>query len=100
MCRHPDMISREQFELVRSGLEYAKKRTRPRKYDLYDIFCAILYIRKNNIHWRSLPKEYPDWRSVYYYYSLWTVPRDDGTDLLQNAMEKCGITDYGNKKGP
>ena len=46
------------------------------------------------------PKEYPDWRSVYYYYSLWTVPRDDGTDLLQNAMEKCGITDYGNKKGP
>ncbi|MCX4269168.1 MAG: IS5/IS1182 family transposase, partial [Lachnospiraceae bacterium] len=44
MHHYPSDISREQFELVREDLEHAKKKTRPRKTDLYDIFCAILYL--------------------------------------------------------
>jgi hypothetical protein len=39
-------VSREQFEVIREDLEKAKKATRPRKVDLYDIFCAVLYILK------------------------------------------------------
>lgn len=39
-------ISREQFELIRPGLEGARKCTKPRKIDLYDVFCAILYTLK------------------------------------------------------
>ncbi len=37
-------ISREEYELIRQDLENAKKRTKPLTYDLYDIFCAILYL--------------------------------------------------------
>lgn len=40
-------ISREQFELIRTDLEGIRKRTKPRKVDLYDIFCALLYTLKN-----------------------------------------------------
>ncbi len=39
-------ISREQFELIRTDLEGIRKRTKPRKVDLYDIFCALLYTLK------------------------------------------------------
>ncbi|QHM53287.1 hypothetical protein C7M41_02029 (plasmid) [Pediococcus acidilactici] len=48
-------ISREQFELIRPGLEGARKCTKPRKIDLYDVFCAILYTLKNGCTWRDLP---------------------------------------------
>ena len=37
-------VSREQFEIIRENLEKAKKAIKPRKVDLYDIFCAVLYI--------------------------------------------------------
>ena len=48
MHNYPSDISKEQFEIIRKDLENAKKRTRPRKVDLYDVFCAILYLLKGN----------------------------------------------------
>jgi len=47
--RYPSEISREQFELVRPLLESAKKKTKPRKYDLYDVFNAVLYVLKSDV---------------------------------------------------
>ena len=46
MHNYPGDITREQFEIIRQDLENAKKKTRPRKCDLYDIFCAVLYVVK------------------------------------------------------
>ena len=43
---YPSDISREQFEIIREDLESVKKFTKPREYDLYDIFCAICYVLK------------------------------------------------------
>jgi len=36
-------ITKEEFEIIRNMLETGKKVTSPHKYDLYDIFCAVLY---------------------------------------------------------
>ena len=41
---YPSDITREQFEHIREDLESAKKRTSPRKVDLYDVFCAVLHL--------------------------------------------------------
>ena len=41
---YPSDISRKQFEGIRDLLESAKRRTTPREQDLYDVFCAILYL--------------------------------------------------------
>jgi len=37
-------ITREQFELIREDLENARKRTRPRTVDLYEVFCGVQYL--------------------------------------------------------
>ena len=49
MHNYPSDITREQFEIIRPDLENAKKKTRPRKYDLYDIFCAVLYVLRGGM---------------------------------------------------
>ena len=49
MHNYPSDITREQFEIIRHDLENAKKKTRPRKYDLYDIFCAVLYVLRGGM---------------------------------------------------
>ncbi|MDR1281388.1 MAG: transposase, partial [Opitutaceae bacterium] len=54
---YPSDISIGQFNLIRGLLENFRKKTRPREVDLYDIFCAILYILKSGCQWRMLPKD-------------------------------------------
>jgi transposase len=56
---YPSDICRDQFEEIRPILESARKHTRPRTIDLYDVFCGILYILKSGCQWRMLPVEYP-----------------------------------------
>ena len=42
------------------------------KWDLYDIFCAILYLLKNAATWRALPGDFPSPSTVRYYFDHWT----------------------------
>ena len=46
MHNYPSDISREEFEIIKEELEGAKKKTKPRKTDLYDVLCAVLYVVK------------------------------------------------------
>ena len=47
-------VTREEFEAVRGMLEAARRKTRPRKHDLYDVFCAVLYFLDRGGAWRSV----------------------------------------------
>jgi transposase len=81
-------ISREQFENIRTELENAKKITRPRKVDLYDIYCAILYVLSNGCKWRDLPHDFPKWENVYRYFQIWNEPNKNGVSLLDTLLKK------------
>jgi hypothetical protein len=80
---------REEFELIRGDLEKAKKVTKPRKKDWYDIFRAILYLIKSGCHRqmprRILPGDFPKHGIVRYYYDVRPAKRNDGTTLLEAA---------------
>ena len=90
MHDYPSDITREQFEIIRSDLEQSKKRTRPRTYDLYDVFCAVLYVLKGGIQWRMLPTDSPKWQLVYYHFRIWSCPDDKGQSLLGAVLKKIG----------
>ena len=40
-AKYPSDISPEQFEPIRALLQCARKSTRPRSVDLYEVFCAV-----------------------------------------------------------
>ncbi len=88
MHNYPSDITRGEFEIIREDLENAKKKTRPRKIDLYDIFCAVLYILKGGIQWRMLPSDFPSWKLVYYYFTVWSEANEDGCSLLDRVLKK------------
>ena len=52
-------VTREQFAHISQDLENAKKRTSPRKVDIYEVFCAILYLQKKACTWRNIPYDFP-----------------------------------------
>ena len=69
--QYPSDITREQFEKIKPELENARKKTRPREVDLYDVFCGILYVLKTGCQWRALPSDFPKWKTVYSYFEIW-----------------------------
>jgi transposase len=90
MLEYPSNISRKQFEHVKPILESAKKSTRPRTLDLYDVFCAVLYVLKTGCQWRALPHDFPKWSSVYMYFRTWSFKKDDEDSILETVLKKNG----------
>jgi transposase len=76
-------ITRAQFEKILPILESAKNKTRPRTTDLYLVFCGILYLLKTGCQWRLIPKEYPDWKLLHYYFTIWNK-----TEVLNKVLKK------------
>ncbi len=60
-------LSDSQWEVVEKLLDNQRKR----KYDLRQIWNGILYLLNNGTKWRNLPKQYPRWEIVYYYFKRW-----------------------------
>ena len=88
---YPSDSSRNQFEPIRGMLESARHKTSPREVDLYDVFCALLYLLKNGCTWRAIPGDFPGWNTVRYYFDQWSRQQtDDGASLLELALKKSG----------
>lgn len=93
MENYPSNITRQQFELIRLPLEHVRKQTRPRTYDLYEVFCAVLYVLKSGCSWRAVPHDFPKWRSVYAYYKIWSIkPTPTNDSILENCLKKLSLT--------
>ncbi len=87
---YPSDVTREQFERIRPLLESARKKTKPRKIDLYDAFCGVLYVLKTGCQWRALPHEYPKWKSVYAYFEIWSEETEGEKSILEQVLKKIG----------
>jgi putative transposase len=74
--RYPTDLTDRQWHCISPLVPPPKPGGRPRTLDMRAVLNAILYIVVSGCQWRMLPKEYPNWQSVYSYYAAW---RDDGT---------------------
>ncbi len=59
---------------------------RKRKHPLRATWNAILYLVKTGCQWRMLPKDFPKWQLVYYYYSKWAAL--ESFDLLLSRLRE------------
>lgn len=69
-------LTDSQWEVMKVVLNCKRKR----KHDLRAISNAMLFVARTGLQWRNLPKEYPKWTIVYYYFRRWT--RDGTIDML------------------
>jgi transposase len=88
--KYPSNISKEAFEQIRPLLKSIRKPTKPRTVDLYEVFCALLYLLKTGCQWRMLPSDFPKWRTVHSYFAKWSAPDPNGVSVLEQALKKSG----------
>jgi putative transposase len=67
MTNYPSNVSDSQWAIISQFYDIK----RSRRYDLREIINAILYLVKTGCQWRMLPSDFPNWKIVYYYFSVW-----------------------------
>lgn len=90
---YPSDLTDEQWELIAPLLPPARtgpRAGRPEKHPRRRIVDAILYVTRTGCPWRYLPKDFPPWETVYWYFSRW---HDDGTvtrvhDALRRTVRR------------
>ncbi|WP_425385046.1 IS5 family transposase [Wolbachia endosymbiont (group B) of Schoenobius gigantella] len=86
---YPSDISCEKFEKIRLILESVRKKKKPRRLDLYELFCGVLYVLKSGCQWQMLPKEFPKWRNCYDYFKKWSEkPNGNKESILERVLKK------------
>jgi len=91
---YPSDITREQFEVIRYHIDNASKTTHPMDYDVYDIFCSVLYILREGCRWRSLPHDFSKWQIVYYHFRKWKKKKKpNGKSILDDILEELVLSE-------
>lgn len=80
-------LSDAQWQFIKKALNYNHRK---RKHCLRTIWNAILYLMKTGCQWRMLPKDFPKWQLVYYYFKKW-IDLEEFDVLLEKIRGKVRL---------
>jgi putative transposase len=69
-------LTDSQWNHIKDFFPAPKKEGRPREVDFCQVVNAIVFLIFSGCQWRMLPKDFPKWQTVYYYFAKW---KKDGT---------------------
>lgn len=68
---YPSDLTNEQWEIIKPFVPPDRSGGRPRQVDIRRVVNAILYINRTGCQWRMLPRDFPNWKLVSYYFYTW-----------------------------
>ncbi len=109
--RYPTDLTDAEWQRVETLLPPASKRGRRRSVDLREVLNAIRYLVRTGCGWRMLPKDFPPWQTVYWWFRrfvrllLFRTIHDIGVMLDREragreASPTAGIIDSQSVKAP
>ena len=65
---YPSDLTDAQWAIIARLIPPAKAGGCPRKTDMRALINGILYVNRSGCSWRMLPKDFPPWSTVHWYY--------------------------------
>lgn len=81
---YPTDLTDEQWDIIKVFMPEPKPRGRHIEVDLREVVNAIFYINRAGCQWDMLPHDFPNYKTVNWYYSLWR--REGIWDEMLNAL--------------
>src|SRR5918911_1387479 len=98
VIRYPTDLSDAEWEAVAPIVAQRKGRGRKRTVNIREVLNAIFYLDKTGCQWEMLPKDFPDYRHVNYYYLQWM--RDGTWETVLTTLRQIGRTLAGHPEEP
>src|SRR5258707_8350286 len=96
--RYASDLNEEEWAILEPLIPLAKEGGRPRRINMREVVNGIFYLLKTGCQWRMLPKDFPKWKTVNYYFFKW---RNDGTwQRLNDALREQVRMREGRNKTP
>src|SRR5271156_2604025 len=94
MTNYPTDLSNSQWQVISKFLDLERRR----KFDLREIVNGIMYIVKTGCQWQMLPRDFPNWPMVYYYFNSW---KETGLiEKIHDSLAKMIRKKEGKKEQP
>ena len=68
---YPSDLSAAPWALIEPHLPPSKPGGRPRQIDMHAVVNGIFYLLRTGCQWRLLPKDFPPWGTVWWYFRCW-----------------------------
>ena len=79
-------LSDAEWGCIEPHVPPSSRRGRPKTHTTRKILDAIFYVLKSGCPWRLLPRDFPPWETVYWWFGRW---RADGTfERLNTALRE------------
>lgn len=65
---YPSDLTDQEWSILEPLMPAPNRFGRPRKYGFREILNGIFYVDRTGCQWRYLPKDFPPWYRVYYYF--------------------------------
>jgi len=109
--RYPTDLSDEEWPQVAPLMPRPARRGRKREVDLREVLNAIRYLARTGCGWRMLPKDFPPWPTVYWWFRrfvrllLFRTIHDlalmmDRERVGREASPSAGVVDSQSVKAP
>lgn len=86
LAAFPDRLTDAQWTVLEPFVPANKTGGRPPKYTRRAIIEGIIYVVRQGITWRALPKDFPHWNTTFCYFQDWQT---DGTwDRIAEALRR------------
>ena len=66
--RYPTDLTDEEWAKVEPVMPKPARTGRQREVDLREVLNAIRYLTRTGCGWRMLPKDFPPWQTVYWWF--------------------------------
>jgi putative transposase len=95
---YPTDLTDQQWQILRKFLPQPSRRGAPQAVCRRAVIDAVLYLLRSGCPWRLLPREFPNWKTVYGIFLRW---RNDGTwKRIHDALYDMLRRRMGRKKSP
>jgi putative transposase len=79
-------LSNAEWQCLKAYVAASNKHGRPRIHASRIILDAIFYVLRSGCPWRLLPRDFPPWETVYWWFRRWRI---DGTwERLNTALRE------------
>jgi putative transposase len=87
-----------EWKCLEPHIAAPSKRGRPKTHTTREILNAIFYVLKSGCTWRLLPRDFPPWETIYWWFRRWRI---DGTfERLNTALRERLRTKLGRNAHP
>jgi transposase len=103
--RYPSDLTDEEWERIRPLLPKPPKKGRKPAVDLREVLNAIRYMARSGGGWRMLPRDFPPWQTVYWWFRrfvrlLLFRTIHDVALMIDRAVGASGAADGGRDRQP